>query len=378
MNQRLNIVADANIPGLEATFGRHGEVQRLPGRSLAAAQLARADVLLVRSVTRVDEPLLGGSPVRFVGSATIGTDHLDTGWLEHQGIAWAAAPGCNADAAAQYSLAMLLLACRRLGRDYREQRVGIIGRGNVGSRLQRLLAVLGVSCVACDPPLEEQGEAGLVDLDEALAQDIVSLHVPLVRDGRWPTLRLMDERRLATMRPGAVLINAARGDVVDGAALLVALRGGRLHAALDTWPGEPDIDAALLAASLVASPHVAGYSLDGRLRGTAMVYAAWCDRAGVDAADRGSIPSIPPSELRCPPGQSPESTLLEAAQVAADDLALRSLLAAPGLAEGFDRLRRDYQLRRDHAGIQVRCAEPGSYQLLKALGFLARQDSNFP
>lgn len=374
MKQRLNIVADANIPALEETFGRHGVVQRLPGRSLDAAQLAGADVLLVRSVTRVDEQLLRGSPVRFVGSATIGTDHLDTPWLERQGIAWAAAPGCNADAAAQYTLAMLLLACRRLGRDYHEQRVGIIGRGNVGRRLQALLAALGVSSVACDPPLKEQGVAGLVDLDEALALDIVSLHVPLVSDGRWPSLRLMDERRLAALRPGALLLNSARGDVVDGQALLHILRSGRLHAALDTWPGEPNVDATLLAASLVASPHVAGYSLDGRLRGTAMVYAAWCDWAEVDSAKRGALPSIPPSELRCPPGQSPESIVLETANISDDDLALRSLLSAPDLAGGFDRLRRDYPLRRDHAGIRVSCTDPGSCQLLKALGFLARLD----
>jgi erythronate-4-phosphate dehydrogenase len=170
MKQCLHIIADANIPGLDETFGRHGEVQRLPGRSLHAALLARADVLLVRSVTRVDEELLRGSPVRFVGSATIGTDHLDTDWLDRQGITWAAAPGCNADAAAQYTLAMLLLACRRLGRDYRAQRVGIIGRGNVGTRLLQLLDILGVSALACDPPLAEQGQTGLVDLDQVLAE----------------------------------------------------------------------------------------------------------------------------------------------------------------------------------------------------------------
>lgn len=367
--QGLNIVADANIPGLDETFGRHGVLRRLPGRALDRALLADADVLLVRSVTPVGRDLLTDSQVRFVGSTTIGTDHLDAAWLDEQGIAWAAAPGCNADAAAQYTLAMLVLACRRLGRDVRKQRIGIIGRGHVGSRLQSLLDVLGVATQACDPPLAELGVPGLVDLKEALAQDVVSLHVPLTRDCPWPTWRMLDRERLARLPPGGLLLNAARGEVVDGGALYQALHTGRLHAALDTWPGEPEPDPALLAACTVATPHVAGYSLDGRLRGTAMVYAAWCAHAGVPEHERGAVAWPAPVAWRWPASGELEDLLLDTARVTEDDRGLRALVGVTDLAGGFDRLRRDYPWRRDHAGIVVHGADPEAAAWLVKLGF---------
>jgi erythronate-4-phosphate dehydrogenase len=306
--------------------------------------------------------------VRFVGSATIGTDHLDTDWLDRQGIAWAAAPGCNADAAAQSTQAKLLLACRRLGRDYRAQRVGIIGRGNVGTRLLQLLDILGVSALACDPPLAEQGQTGLVDLDQVLAQDVVSLHVPLTREGRWPTWRLLNDETLKTMQPGALLLNAARGEVVDGPALLGALEAGRIHAALDTWPGEPAIDTGLLQASLVASPHVAGYSLEGRLRGTSMIYQAWCTLAGIEAADRGAAITPGQEELVCTTGHSLEDLLLRVAHIREDDQAMHGLARATNLAAGFDHLRNSYPYRRDYSGIIAHCHDVELAGQLLALG----------
>ena len=229
----MKIIVDQNIRAAGGTFGRNGELIVVDGRNIRASQLVDADALIIRTTTRVDRQLLKDSAVRFVGTTSAGTDHLDIDWLEQQGITWASAPGCNADSAAQYTLAMMWLACERQGLKLADQRVGIIGRGNVGSRVQRLLAGLGVETVANDPPLADRGEPGLVSLDEALTQDIVSLHVPLNRSGVHPTYRFIAAEQLARVSDQALLVNTARGGVVDGNALMLELGNDRIYAALD-------------------------------------------------------------------------------------------------------------------------------------------------
>ena len=270
------VVADQNMPLLDETFGQHARIERLPGRDIEPRDLDAADALLVRSVTRVNEELLAASRVSFVGSATIGCDHLDTGWMESHGIAWSHAPGCNARGAAEYTLAMLLLAFERIGQPLTGRSAGIVGRGNVGGRVMALLQALGVECVACDPPLADAGEPGLVSLDDAMQCDIVCLHTPLTRSGLYPTHRMIDAVALAKMGDGALLLNAGRGDVVDGNALQSELGSGRLAACLDVWPHEPAIDVQLLQRWTVGTPHVAGYSVQGKLQGTLAVYRAFC------------------------------------------------------------------------------------------------------
>jgi len=351
----MKIVIDRNIPGVDKTFVQHGDIERVDGRSLDRQQLLDADALITRSITRVDAGLLEGTPVRFVGTATIGTDHLDTIWLEQQGITWASAPACNSDAAAQYTLAMIWLACKRLERNPTDQSVGIIGRGNVGSRLQKLLTVLGISCVANDPPLADSGTSGLVSLDEALSQDIVCLHVPLTRIGPHPTIRM----------------NTARGNVLDGAALLSQLNSGRLHAALDVWPGEPQIDPELVKATTVATPHVAGYSDDGKLNGTLMVYkafCAWLDEPPIAPVDDDSEIL----ELDLHSVKNPISSALKAACfVQNHDSAMRRLtdLAPKKRAMMFDRLRREYPSRRDFLAWRIHGIDKNTASTFKMLGF---------
>lgn len=366
----MRIIADANIPAVGETFGRHAELRRVDGRRLSRSDLARADALLVRSVTAVGPALLQGTPVRFVGSATIGIDHLDTGWLEANGIAWANAPGCNADAAAQYTLAMLSLACRRLGRELRDQRVGIVGRGNVGSRLQALLTALEVSSLACDPPLAEAGESGLVPLADILALPVVSLHVPLTRSGPCPTLGMIGQEQLDRLPAGALLLNTSRGKVVDSPALAGWLAGGRGNAALDVWPREPALDPDLLRLATVATPHVAGYSLEGRLNGTRMIYVAFCEWLGVEAGANPPPEAPVPELLDVTACRGVTDLLLGASRIEADDAALRALAGTPELlADGFDGLRRDYRYRRDFSGLQVGGASGTLAGLLPALGF---------
>jgi erythronate-4-phosphate dehydrogenase len=368
----MKIVVDRNIPGIDETFALAGDIVRVDGRRLDQSQLSHAEVLVTRSTTRVNAGLLEGTPVRFVGTATIGTDHLDIPWLEQHGVTWASAPGCNADAAAQYTLAMIWLACERLGLHPQHQSVGIIGRGNVGYRLQELLDGLDISSVANDPPLADSGVRNLASLEEALSQDIVSLHVPLVHHGPYPTNRLINRMRLSQMSDTALLVNTARGDVIDGAALLTQLNSGRLQAALDVWPGEPQIDSELIQATTVATPHVAGYSSDGRLNGTFMIYKAFCTW----------LDEPPPAPVRyngevcnldLHSGEDPVSTALKAACfVHEQDSAMRHLaLLAPGeRAIQFDQLRHDYPSRRDFRAWRLHHLHVDKEATLRKLGFI--------
>lgn len=361
----MNIVADMAIPGLEETFAKHAKVERVDGRAISRETVEQADVLLVRTVTRVDERLLAGTFVRFVGSATIGTDHLDTEWLDAQGINWANAPGCNADAAAQYTLAMMLLACRRIGIDLTEQSVGIIGYGNVGSRVAKLLDALDIPWVANDPPLVERGETGLVPLETALAQPIVSLHVPLTRDGPHPTWRMIGMEQLAQMPDGGLLVNAARGDVLSGDDLLSELAVGRLFAALDTWPGEPDLDPKLVAAATVATPHVAGYSLQGKICATQMIYGDFLAWLGQHVIMRGMGTGV----RQAPPARSLSKLVETVTGVARDDARLRATqnLVLEQRAAAFDQLRADYPARHEFASFEV--YDPELKETAVKLGF---------
>ncbi|WP_105103878.1 4-phosphoerythronate dehydrogenase [Microbulbifer pacificus] len=263
---RLNIVADENIPGLDAWFGDLGTVTRIPGRNMSQAQLANADVLLVRSVTEVNETLLRNTPVRFVGSCTIGTDHLDIPWLEAQGISWSAAPGCNANSVVEY----VFCALAALDIDWRTRSFGIVGCGNVGGLLQQRLHALHIPCKIYDPWLADNPDSS--DLCSVLQQDVICLHAPLVKDGPHPSLHMIDATALAAIKPGAVLISAGRGAVIDNAALFECRKQNPGFATvLDVWENEPDIRTDLLATVDLGSPHIAGYSHDGKLAGTRMI-----------------------------------------------------------------------------------------------------------
>ena len=367
----MKIVVDQNIRGAEGTFGRHTRLEVVDGRKLRAEHLGDTDVLIIRTTTRVDQQLLQDSNVGFVGTTSIGTDHLDINWLEQRGITWASAPGCNADSAAQYTLAMMWLACERLGRRLTDQPVGIIGRGNVGSRVQRLLAALGVETVANDPPLAELGEPGLVSLEEALEQDIVSLHVPLTHGGAHPTYRFIAAEQLARMSDHALLVNTARGDVIDGDAIMAELGDGRLHAALDVWPGEPIFSSELLKSTTVSTPHVAGYSDEGKRNGTHIVYRAFCEWAGLQPFEPAE-PSGGRLELDITAGENAISKALDATCfVRRHDDQMRALSSLePGdRATEFDRLRREYPYRRDFHAWTIRCRDPEIAQILGKLGF---------
>ena len=282
----MRIVADENIPLLDAFFSHFGEIRRLPGRSIDRAAVADADILLVRSVTPVTAAMLEGSPVRFVGTCTIGTDHLDLEYLHEAGIRWSSAPGCNARGVVDYVLGSLLTLAEIEGVDLHPRTYGIVGAGQVGGRLVEVLKALGWNVLVCDPPRQAAEGGDFVSLDEIVQRcDVISLHTPLTRSGPLRTHHLFDAARLGQLRQGTWLINASRGAVVDNTALHdVLLEREDLQAVLDVWEGEPQVNMALADLCVIGTPHIAGYSLDGRQRGTAQIYQALCAFLGQPAS----------------------------------------------------------------------------------------------
>lgn len=373
----MRIVADDNMP-LVAEFFRGHEIRRLPGRAIRRDDLLAADALLVRSVTRVDAALLAGTPVRFVGSATIGTDHIDVAALEALGVTVAAAPGCNARAVGEYVVTALAALASEQGWAPSARTLGIVGLGNTGRAVLALGEALGFRVVGCDPYVMVPG-LRQTDLAGVLAEaDIVSLHVPLVRAGPHATHHLLDAGRLAALRPGAILVNACRGSVVDGAALAALLTcRADLTAVLDVWEGEPVVAPALLERVRYGSPHVAGYSQEGKWRGTERVYQAYCRFAGgapaiTLAALLADQPAPAPLAAGATaPAECLRELLLQACPLARDDADLRRSLAAPDPAAAFDALRRHYPPRREFTAHRVALPTAHAlWPLLRRLGFL--------
>ncbi|MBW7997651.1 MAG: 4-phosphoerythronate dehydrogenase PdxB [Candidatus Glassbacteria bacterium] len=377
----MRIIADENMPFAAEAFSNLGEVNLAPGRLMNAELLRTVDCLAVRSVTRVDSSLLSGSAVKFVGTATIGTDHVDTEYLGREGIKFASAPGCNAISVAEYVIAALFELAGRKGFTLAGKVLGIVGVGNVGSRLESRARALGLEVVLNDPPLADQtGDSKYRPLDELLERsDIVTVHVPLEKAGKYPTYHLVNQSLLASLGPGAVLLNTSRGAVADSFALLAAIGSGKLGAVvLDVWEGEPEIPLDLLRKVDLATPHIAGYSFDGKARGTRMIYEAACRHFGVEPVwtPEGLLPA-PENPLIELTGRMDDAqdllakAVLESYDIAADDRNLRGIFDLPkdARAKHFDRLRRSYPVRREFASRTVRLG-PGLKSLAPVLAGL--------
>jgi len=376
------IVADENIPLLDAFFAGFGEIRRVPGRSIDRATVEQADVLLVRSVTNVNRALLEGSKVRFVGTCTIGTDHLDLDYFNEAGITWSSAPGCNARGVVDYVLGSLMTLAEIEGVDLSQRTYGVVGAGEVGGRLIKVLKGLGWNVMVCDPPRQIEG-GDYVSLEQIIQQcDVISLHTPLTRSGDDATWHLFDQQRLRQLKQGAWLINAARGPVVDNAALReVLLEREDLQAVLDVWEKEPEVDVALAELCVLATPHIAGYSLDGKQRGTAQIYQAYCAFIGQPADIQLSdlLPAAWLSEVSLHGGSDPAWALAMLCRGVydprRDDADFRRSLVG-NVAEqraAFDVLRKQYPVRREIEGLKVRIEgdAPALRQIVEALGAVA-------
>ena len=369
----MRIVADPNIPFVREAFGDLGEVRLVPGREISAGTVRDADALLVRSVTPVNASLLDSSSVKFVATATIGIDHIDAGYLSRKRIGFASAQGSNANSVAEYVVAAVLELARRQKFRLRDKTLGVIGIGHVGSRVVLFAEALGMRVLQNDPPRERQempragrtdGAPGgralpttFVSLDHVCAEaDIITLHVPLTREGPDATFHLFDKECLSALElRKPVLINTARGAVVDNKALLKAIDGERLRGAvLDVWENEPNISPELLDVVDIGTPHIAGYSFDGKVNGVFMIYEALCKFFKLAPTWTPKLPPPPVPQLRIfsEAGMDDEDALRDAIQrvydITADDAALRKDLRAPdGIGVKFDKLRAEYPVRRE-------------------------------
>lgn len=361
----MKIVADENMPLVKEMFTPFGEVETFSGRELGPEQVKDADVLLVRSVTEVNAKLLDGSAVRFVGSATIGTDHVDQSYLEQQGIQFANAPGCNANAVVQYVLSVLF----RLRPDWQRQTVGIIGCGNVGGRLFQVLQKLGVDCRCYDPFLSDADNLHLVSFKEVIQSDILCLHTPLTTDGLYPTFHLFDENVLSQLPPNILLINAGRGAVVDSRALLKLMPQTSWQVALDVWEGEPDILLPLLELVNIGTPHIAGYSYDGKVNGTSMIRDALCSWLGKCIPEQlvgeDALVTLDISTL--------SEAVLATFDVEEESRRMREMLLAnsESVSKSFDQLRKSCPKRLEFQHYKVSDEINTLTQGLTALGFVA-------
>ena len=355
----LAILADENIPKASAVLSELGTVSTFSGPCIPARDLGAADVLLVRSVTRVGEDLLKGTRIRFVGSATTGTDHVDTGALRRLGIAFAHAPGSNAESVVEYVIAAMLLVASRKKESLSGKCLGIVGCGNVGGRLAARAPALGLQVLKCDPLLDTPAVSEYVSLGLLLeASDIVSVHVPLTCGGRHPTHRMLDAAKLRRLKKNAWLINTSRGAVVDGSALLASLkRGQRDGAVLDVWENEPSPDVALVRACTIATPHIAGHSFDGKIAGTMVLHQAIVHNFGLEPIRDPSskLAESPGEELEV---QAPQHTgsdtewlhgvVKQVYDLNADSERMRALATLPAecRAHYFRAMRRKYPRRR--------------------------------
>lgn len=348
----MKIVADENLAFTEYFFSEYGEIHQAAGRTLTHDDVKESDVLLVRSVTKVNEALIGNTALQFVGSATIGTDHLDIEALEKHQIAWSNAAGCNAQAVAEYVITALLHLNVSLIDQNKTFTLGIIGLGNVGSRLAYMAILLGWHVIGYDP-FVKCNYIQQVELEKLLkTADAITTHVPLTKVGEYPTYHLINAEALAMMKPEAILINSARGAVVEEAALIDDIKKTQRKVVLDVFEHEPEISQQLLDLISIVTPHIAGYSLEGKARGTQMIYEAFCKN--FDYAAHKKFESQLPACEQYFYGNNIKQTLkkylTEIYDIQRDDDNLRACLKDGKVDQkAFDYLRKTYPLRREWA-----------------------------
>ncbi|MEI6562710.1 MAG: 4-phosphoerythronate dehydrogenase PdxB [bacterium] len=396
----MKIICATNMPFAMEAFSTLGETRILEGRHITAADVRETDILALRSTTKVNRSLLEGSSVRFVGTATIGTDHLDIPYFDKAGIAWCFAPGCNANSVSEYvTAALLYLACKH-GFTLEGKTIGVVGVGNVGRRVVQKARALGMRVLMNDPPRErtesriqdpesriENGGADdcFVSLDQVLAEaDIITVHVPLTKDGPDKTVHLADAAFFGKAKKGLIFLNAARGPVVDSAALLAALDNGQVsHVILDTWEGEPNYRTDLMARVDIATPHIAGHSFEGKVMGTVMVYREVCKFLGVSATwshEPLMPPPLVPKVKVDIAGRDDQSVLREVVRqvydLEGDDRRFRESAVADEKArmKNFDRLRSDYPERREfqYTTVELSGGTTDLQRAFKKLGFNLR------
>ncbi|MGC9471638.1 MAG: 4-phosphoerythronate dehydrogenase [Bacteroidales bacterium] len=372
----LKITADEQIPFLRNVLEPYASIQYLPGNLIRQKHLKKTDALVIRTRTRCNQSLLEGTPIRFIATATIGFDHIDTEYCSRNGIAWANAPGCNASSVMQYMASVLAYLQQHEGFSLREQVLGIIGVGHVGKKVQQLAALLGIRVLLYDPPrARTEGRQGFSTLDEIYEKvTVLSFHVPLNREGPDKTYHMGNAEFFRRMHHPFILINTARGEVLETRGVLNAMESGKIKAVvLDVWENEPDVDASLLKKALIATPHIAGYSTEGKANGTAMSVRSLARYFGLPLENWYPRPLPEPGNRDIFPEGKHEaeilsSALLKAYPVQEDSQKLKN---DPG---SFEQLRDHYPVRREYGAYRIHIPHhhTGFKKKLSTLGFEIR------
>lgn len=371
----MKIVADDKIPFLKGALEPYAEIVYVPGKKITREIIKDCDALLVRTRTICNEELLEGTKVQFIGTATIGFDHIDTQYCNKRKIFWTNAPGCNSSSVQQYIAAALLKVAFNCNCSLKDKTLGIIGVGNVGSKVQKFALTIGMNVLLNDPPRERlEGKNNFHSLNTILSEsDIVSVHVPLNLAGEDFTYHLFDNEKFLRMKKESWFFNTSRGEVVDTAALKKNLNFGKPGGAIiDVWENEPDIDTELMSQVFIATPHIAGYSSDGKANGTAMVVNSLSKFFNLPATNwyPGNVPlPVFPGILIDCKGKSEEEILNEAVRhtydIEADNERLRHN------PSDFEMLRGDYPLRREFTSytITLKSGTEKNRQMLENIGF---------
>ena len=376
----LRIIADENIPFLKGVLEPYADVKYMPGNLITRDSLMNVDALLIRTRTRCDKSLLDGTAVKFIATATIGFDHIDTEYCESAKIQWVNAPGCNSSSVQQYLIAALLTHAHKHDFSLNDKTLGIIGVGNVGSKVQAAAQLLGMKVKLNDPPrARKEGSEGFSGLDEILETcDIITLHVPLLTEREDQTFHLFDSRLFGKMKEGSWLINTSRGEVVETNALKTVLSSGKLSGSvIDVWENEPNIDTELLNQAYISTPHIAGYSTDGKANGTALVVQALCKYFDLPLKKYYplSLP-VPLNPLILLDGtgkrclQIVHESVVQTYDIMKDHIRLQ---LSP---ETFEQQRREYPTRREFSSFKVKLTngKTGAIEMLEKLGFNVQID----
>lgn len=363
----MKIVSDKAIPLVERLFSSMGDVILLEGREISQSVIQDADLLLVRTITQVNEVLLKGTNIKFVASATSGVDHVDRKYLEENNIGFAYAPGCNARSVAEYVLSSLFIIAEQNGYSLKDKTVGIIGCGNVGSLVRKFMRVLDVKYLVNDPPLKElASDTEFCELSDIGKADIITLHTPLTEQGKFKTKHMVDAEFLNMLKSDATLINTSRGPVVDERALMKHLqKHEQFKLVLDVWENEPEINMDLLQSATISTPHIAGYSLDAKIRASQTIYMESCKFFDVSYDESMVRVHYPETESELNLSEQKDDmdviqlAVLTCHDVRSDSASLRREveLNAENRAKFFDELRKSSAMRREFPSMTINIPE---------------------
>lgn len=376
----MKIVADCRIPFLRGLLEPFADVVYLPGREISKKNIQDADAILVRTRTLCSRELLEGTSIRFIGTATIGYDHIDTNFCRSNNIHWVNAPGCNAWAVAQYVTSSILCFAKKYGFDPSDKTIGIIGVGQVGQKVERCSRLLNINVLLNDPPrARNEGEKNFETLERLSSEcDILTLHPNLSKDGPDKTHHLLDDVFFAKLKKPIFLINTARGSIVETNALKSAIKKGKvIDCALDCWENEPNIDQELMNFSTITTPHIAGYSSDGKANASRMILEqlnAFFDLRMPRLTPQLPVPEEPVLKINKNNAHKVASALLYAYNPLNDSVHLKDN------PEKFEELREQYSLRREYKAFRVLNANEADAEILRAFGFQipSRVSENHP